>query len=252
MPPGRYLTFGATPPVEGLNEYGEVQGQIVLMTRDEHPAMRYVNLDPVYIARAALLQPADDVETLAAGTGGPVILSIARGPMQVIHVAFDPAQSNWPLHRSWVTFIFNAVEYLGQVGEGFTSKGFTVGGALTARLPASAMNVQLHSPDSMTLPLNPSDPTMLSWGPIRLSGLYMLTWNTQGEEEPKRRAFAVNILSEAEGRISIVEGLTIGRETVAGSSSSASAYTPLWPYAVLFCLAVLMLEWWVYHRKTFI
>ena len=42
MPPARYLTFGVTPPLEGLNEYGDGEGQIILTARDDHPVLRIV------------------------------------------------------------------------------------------------------------------------------------------------------------------------------------------------------------------
>ncbi len=254
MPPGRYLTFGATPPLDGLNDFGETDRQIVLNIRDEHAALRYVSLDNLYIARCRLIQPADDVKVIAEGSQGPVIVSIARGPMQVLHVTFDPLQSNWPLLSSWVTFIFNSVEYLGQIGEGLTTQGFSVGEALTTRLPATAEDIELNVPNGVTHPLTPSDPTRLSWGPIRLGGLYLLNWKTPGSdsEEIQTRAFAVNLLSETEGWIATAENLEVGQDTLSGKSSRGETYTPLWPYAVMFCLAVLMFEWWVYHRKAFI
>ena len=62
----------------------------------------------------------------------------------------------------------------------------------------------------------------------------------------------VNMDAEEEGRIAIVEKLEIGQETVTGSTESSDAYLPLWPYAIGLCLAVLMFEWWVYHRKTYL
>jgi hypothetical protein len=45
LPGGRYLAFGAPPPIEGLNPYGRVDRQIILTTRDQHPVMQNVNID---------------------------------------------------------------------------------------------------------------------------------------------------------------------------------------------------------------
>jgi PAS domain-containing protein len=252
MPPGRYLTFGATPPIEGLNEYSRNQAQIVLNARMEHPALRFVTLDQLFIADCNLVQPAEDIEILAEGTQAPIILGVSRGAMQVIHVTFDPLESNWPFQRSFVTFVFNAVDYLGNIGEGVTERGFAVGEALTTRLPASATNIELRLPDDTIEMPSPSDPTMLSWGPIRLTGLYLLSWDEEGSDERQSRVFAVNLLSESEGRLDAADDLSVGQETVAAAAGDARGYTPLWPYAIVFCLIVLTFEWWVYHRKAYL
>jgi hypothetical protein len=252
MPPGRYLVYGVTPPLAELNEFGQSEAQIVINWDTGHPALRFVNLDSLYIAQSRLVQPSEEAEVLAEGTQGPLLISIARGPMQVLFVTFDPALSNWFRLRSWVTFNQNAVNYLGTIGEGLTSEGFAVGEALTTRLPATATDLELSLPDGTAEPLAATDPTMLSWGPIRLAGLYVLSWAVPETEDRQIRPFAVNILSESEGRIDVVEELEIGQETVTGTAGDTGAYTPLWPYAVGFCLLVLMFEWWVYHKKAFI
>ncbi|MBT8486196.1 MAG: VWA domain-containing protein [Phycisphaerales bacterium] len=252
LPPGRYLSFGATPPVPGLNDFGVGERQVVLNTRDEHPVLRFVRLDDLFIDRCRLLQPEGSVDVLVEGSQGPVIVAASRGPLQLVHVAFDPIESSWPLMRSWVTFLFNAVDYLGHFGEALASRGFVPGEALTTRLPASASDLELRRPDGELVSLGLVDPTMLSWGPIRMSGLYVLSYAMPDANDRQQRAFAVNLLRPEEGDLPPAEQLEVGQETISGRAADASAYTPLWPWAIGFCLVVLMLEWWVYHRKAFL
>ncbi len=253
MPPGRYLSFGEVPPLKGLNKFGEGGSAIILDTKDEHPIFRFVNLDKLYFNKSQLIQPDDDIQVLAETVDGPVIVAISRGSMQAIHVCIDPLDSNWPYLRSWVTFVVNAVEYLGNSGDALAVKGFSAGEALTARLPASATGIVLHEPDDSTHQLQPQDPTQLSWGPIRLAGVYGLDWSEPSFSDKQHRLFAVNLLSELEGDISPADKIFANdQENVTIAGSGSSHYTPLWPWAIGVCLTVLMLEWWVYHRKAYI
>jgi hypothetical protein len=167
-------------------------------------------------------------------------------------VTFDPLRSNWPFQRSFVTFIYNAVDYLGHIGEGLTTEGFRIGEALSTRVPSAATDLRLRTPDGNTIPLRALNETSVNWGPLRLAGLYTLTWQMPGRDEPVERRFAVNLSAQAEGAIAAAEQITIGREEIGGGTADAAGYTSLWPWTVGLCLAVLMLEWWVYHRKTFL
>ena len=252
MPANRYLIFGATPPVEGFTRFGEGDNQVVLNARAEHPVMRFVNLESLFLGAFSLIQPADDVQVLAEGNRSPVIMAISRGPLQIIYLPFDPLDTNWPFQRSFVTFVFNAVEFLGHVGEGLTIRSLVPGDALATRLPATATDIELIGPDGPPERLEPLDPTMLSWGPIRLAGVYLIGWSAPVAAEPQTRAFAVNIESGAEGRIDAAENIEVGQEKIEGTGRDEMAYTPLWPYAITLCLGLLMFEWWVYHRKTYL
>ena len=73
-----------------------------------------------------------------------------------------------------------------------------------------------------------------------------------GEDEPGRRAFAVNLLSPTEGDVAVAETMRLGQEEVSVMEAGDAAYTPLWPWALGACLGLLMLEWWVFHRKSLI
>ncbi len=253
LPPGRYLSFGATPPVEGLNEYGQGGTQLILTTRHEHPVMQNVMLDDLRIAEMTLLQPGDDVQVLVEATGGPAMIAVSRGSFHLIHVTFDPLASSWPFKRSFINFIYNAIEHLGHIGEAVTSEGLRPGEVLTARLPASAQDIELLTPDGTTHRLTPADPSQLSWGPLRLSGPHLLRWTEPGVTGSRRqsRAYAVNLLSETEGNLAVAESIDIGQDSVTGTRADASTHTPLWPWAIALCLGLLMVEWWVYHRKAY-
>ncbi len=252
MPPGRYLIFGPPPPLEGLNPYGTGNDQMALEWRDDHPAMRFVNLDNLYVAKFELIQPDEDVEVLAEGSRTPLIVAISRGPMQVIYCPFDPLDSRWPFDRSWVHFMLNAVDYLGNFGEGLVSQGYHPGEALSARLPSGASDIVLRTPDGQEVSQQPLDPTLWSWGPARLGGVYEVSWTEPGRSDRQRRFFAVNLISSTEGDLPPAPEIRIGQDNVKGVAAADATYTPLWPWALGLCLGLLMIEWWVYHRKTMI
>ena len=91
----------------------------------------------------------------------------------------------------------------------------------------------------------------MSWGPIRLTGVYFLRWSVKQTSEPRERVFAVNLLSDREGDLRPAEQIMTG-EDVHVAGRGGSEYTSLWPWAIGLCLVVIMLEWWVYHKKAYI
>ncbi len=249
MPSGRYLVFGEAPPVDGLNAYGAGGRQLILNIRDEHPAMRHVDLNNLIIQSFTALQPDDDVRILAEGSAGPAIIAVDRAGFNMIYVTNDVLDSNWPMLRSFVTFIFNAVEHLGHIGERLVSESLRPGEALTARLPASAQEIELTLPTGRSERLTPPEPARMSWGPIRLTGPHVLSWTDAVRGEQETRAYTVNLFSETEGNVRVVDALSFGEDRIAGRRAGDGRYTALWPYALLLCLVLLMVEWWVYHRK---
>jgi hypothetical protein len=250
MPAGRYLVFGPPPPLPGLNPFGVGGQQVAIEWRRDDPVLRLVNLSNLFASRVQLIQPDEDVRTLVEGSGSPLVVSAARGPTRLIYCAFDPVETNWPYDRSFVNFVLNAVDVLGHAGSGLTTRSFEPGEPLSDRLPAGATDIRVLQPDGTEEAQQSFDPTMWSWGPARLSGLHQVSYQVQGERES--RLLAVNLLSETEGDLATAERIRIGTEEHGGISGEEASYTPLWPWAIGICLGLLLLEWWVYHRKTYL
>jgi hypothetical protein len=245
LPQGRYLIFGLPSGVEGLNPFGVKERLDVLSVRGEHPVLRAVNLNELYIAKAQAFAPASDVEALVEALGTPLVALVRRGQTQAVIVGFDPLDSNWPFQRGFVTFIANAVEWLGSIDQAAVQEEHRPGQALVARLPPTAREIRMRPPAGAEVEVTPRD-GVVSFGPVERAGIYLLTWkDAQGEG---RRSFAVNP-APGEGYIAAAESISLGTQKVTGQKGTGNILSDLWPYALAAAIALLALEWWVYHRK---
>lgn len=253
LPPGRYLSFGTAPPIDGLRNFGEpASGVIVRRTRDTHPVFRMVNLDDLFIGRLAKVIPGSGVSVLAESGDGPLILEVERGPIHLVHVAFDPLDSNWPYLRSFVNFTANTVDYLGTVGDALTSSAGVPGRPITVRLPADATDVKILPPGGEPLDLRPGQTGLVSWGPVRKAGLHEITWQEPDQPERSRRMVAVNQLDRDERRIGAAESVEIGTAAVQGQRARTGGrrWQDLWPWILVAVIGLSFVEWILWQRQV--
>jgi hypothetical protein len=248
LPAGRYLVLGGTVPMEGLNPYGEKTDVSMRSMQAAHPLLRFVNLDELGVARTVAYSPASDIETIVEGSDGPLIMTASRGGGQAVIVAFNPLDSNWPFQRGFVNFMANAVEYLAASGREAALPTITPGDTQAMRLPSGTRAVTLTSPKGRPQEIAVSDPSQLAVGPLRQAGVWSVRWQESGEE--RTRPIAVALQDPREGRVSTVEDLELGLETVRGVQGGDAARSALWPWLLLAAIAVLVLEWLVYLRKV--
>ena len=244
--PGRYLTFGAPRGIAELNPYGTKEGLAVRAQRAAHPLLRAVNLDDLYVSKATAMAPGSDVESVVDGPDVPMIAVARRGTVTAVVVAFDPLDSNWPFQRSFVTFLANAVEWLGSLDQPAAQAEHRPGDAITARIPGAVREVRVAGP-SIDERITVRDGAV-TFGPVQRAGVYRLTWSDEGAE--RRLEFAVNP-AEGEGWIAAAERVQVGTAVV-DSSGSGGSLSDLWPYALAAALVLLVLEWWAYHRRHWV
>ncbi len=252
--PGRYLTFGALPPMEGLTAGPEVPGDAPLAASDpNHPVNRYVNYDQLVIGKHLTMKLPERGRVLVQGVSGPLVAEISQPQMHAVVLPFNVLESNWIFSPSFVIFMTNAVDYLGRIGEALTEESALPGQALTARLPAGAGDIRLTLPTGNELPLAPIDPTLTTYGPLELAGLYTIHYKAPGSSEPQTRDFAVNMSDLDEGAIKPASEIKMGLDDVASiNPETALQRQSLWPFGVLLALLIVLLEWVVYVRKSYV
>ncbi|MSR43872.1 MAG: VWA domain-containing protein [Phycisphaerales bacterium] len=248
---GRYLIFGAPPTSAGIIPYGTKSSTIVRSIREEHPLLQYVNLDDLFVASMTAVAGGAECEVIVEASEGPLILTMHRGPLTLVYVAFDPMESDWPFQRGFVNFFANALAWLAAGGTAVADEPLAPGDVATARLPAGAHDIAMRDPGGGETPIVVQDAGNLSYGPLARSGVYRLHWSgAKGSSGTNELAFAVNMNARAEGRANAAREIQFATERVAGVQGGAITLSSLWPWLLLGAFVLLCVEWWVWLRRV--
>ncbi len=252
-PPIASLSFGAGLPVPGLN-IGEpaatepttetpppsIPGTPILTWDRDHPVLRHVALDGIYIARP-LRTEADGAHVLARGRNGPLLVLAERLGVRHLVVAFDLQQSNWPLHYGFPIFLASAAEYLTLAGEAATGQAFTTAEAITLRLAPDLASIDVLAPNASNWRTVQARAGVAALGLSERVGL----WETRGGPP----VVAVNLLDETESLAATGEALSISGREVTARSGAASMRQEIWPWLVMAAGVLLVLEWLIYAAR---
>ena len=241
---GRYLLFGPPPPIDAFANFVEGEGQVMLVAKEDHPVMRFVRFEDIIVTEGHHVVTDTNVETLLEGSGWPAVHHFKGNGIQIVYVAFDPLNSNWPFLRSFPFFVFNAVQYLGRIGDPLTEMAKQIGQSITHEVEIGIKTVTIEEPDGRKHIVVVDPYGQVSWGPIRLSGLHDVTWG-----DVNLRVIAINCPTE-ESMISTVKNISIGATTIESSDRGGRSFIQLWPWALGLVLLVLLAEWWVYQQKV--
>lgn len=260
LPPGRYLIFNAVPSDAGVGVLAEVRNSVVIDWSRDHPALRGLSLDSLFISRSRKLelQKGGGARTLVTSDQGPEVVEIATDRARAIVAGFDPADSNWPFNVSFVVFLASAVQYLGADATDGVGLGRIVqpGDHVSERLPPDAADVRLRGPGT-DASLSPAPDGRVVFGPIRTAGLYQLAWRGQAGATDAQsdgravRPFAANLLSPAESDVPALRDLALGSRVVQSAGEGPVRVTRrLWPWLLLAALGIILFEWFIYNRKV--
>ena len=260
LPPGRYLVMGAVPTGPyGLIDKGKSDPtQFVDWARD-HPALRGVSLDaPTIVKSHAIDIPKSAAARVLAFDGnGASIVELSAPESKSIVVPFDFMDSDWAIQLSFVLFLAQSVQYLGDDGSGL-GQMVQPGGVLTDRIPLDAKTVKVRLPNAEQAEMGlPSSDGTIVFGPIQRSGVYQVSWEgPQGPTDAKVgdrsiRPFAANLLDSAESDIAAATTVSLANTKVTADPNAPSQTTrQLWPWLLLAAFCVMLLEWFVYNRKV--
>jgi Ca-activated chloride channel homolog len=215
--------------------------------KNTHPLLRFVNFDNVFINEAIAVKPPNWGVSLVESTEGrPLILAGEINQRRVVWIGFDALQSTWPLRISFPIFIQNALEWLNPASGTASQRTIKAGEALRLPIDQSITTAQVTAPDGTvkTIALEKTAREIV-FGDTTRRGVYQLRAGTND------LPFCVNLMDAGESDIRPRDELPLGKFGAGiAATKMQRANTELWRWIALAGLAVLMFEWWWYHKRT--
>lgn len=243
-PAGNLLAVRSAP-TNWIEVAGRAEAPAVVDWRNTHPLLRFVAFDNVAIAEALSVRAPGWGVSLVDSPATPLILAGEVDRRRVVWLGFDTLQSTWPLRVSFPIFIANAVEWLNPATAQAGRYLVRAGDPLRWPLPESAPSASVRLPDGTekTLTLDAGAREVV-FGETLRRGVYRLSAGTNAV------TFAVNLLDAAESDTAPRPEIRFGEYARAEATTLRPADMELWRWIAAAGLAVLMFEWWFYHKRT--
>ena len=215
-----------------------------------HPVMRFADLEGLHLRKALRTQTQPWGQALAEADSGPLIGVGEHNGLRVISVAFDLSDSDWPLRVSFPIFLTNCVRWLTAAGGlGSSQEETPTGGVASLTLPPGGPSVTIERPDaSKTALAAPATGGLVLVDDTKQAGLYHAHLSS-GQVYP----FAVNLDSRDESALAAQNPPVLNhpgvRAVTAPVPLSRRAKDDLWPTLAAVALGLLLLEWFVFHRR---
>ena len=224
---------------------GRVEAPAIVDWRNTHPLLRFVTFDNVAVAEGLSVKTPGWAVALVESPATPLILAGEVERRRVIWLGFDTLQSTWPLRVSFPIFIANAVEWLNPATASAGQFLVRAGEPLRLPLAAPVAEAKVRLPDGAerTLALGTTAREVV-FGETQRRGVYQVSAGTNTV------SFAVNLLDAAETDTTPKPEIRFGQYARAQATTFQPADLELWRWIAAAGLAVLLFEWWFYHRRT--
>jgi Ca-activated chloride channel family protein len=218
-----------------------------------HPVLRYVSLNQLDIRQAwkAAIKPWG--QELAAHAEGPLIIAGERQEMPVadqrltfrsLYIGFSLLDSDFWERVGFPIFINNAIQWLAaRPGQG-ESQRLKTGETAVVGLPEGVRAATVTDPRGRRHVV-PAEGPVLFFRDTEDAGVYLV----EGPNRFRAR-FTANLLSRDESDTRPRDKLQFGRRPVLAAGPGRRTNQEFWRWLALLALAVLGIEWYVYHRRV--
>jgi aerotolerance regulator-like protein/VWA domain-containing protein len=223
------------------------QPQVFDWNRND-PVMRFVSMRDVRLAEGSAVRLAahPKIVPLVTGTDSPLVCYSQVGSVRHYCVAFDISRSSWARSSVSVSFPILMGNILNEA-----RRGQRLGRAMVAQTgrPWSLGRFEPGTTIAVTGPDGDRFKVAAALAGAdfqegRRVGFYAASG--PGHES----TFALNLASLRESQIAPRERLRgLAGEVVSGKTRVARGTREIWPWAALAAAALLLVEWWVYHRR---
>jgi hypothetical protein len=243
-PKGNVLAF-RTVNTNWVEHVAAVEAPVIVDWKSTHPLLRYAGFDNVQVVQSLTARAPTWAVSILEAPQAPLILAGELGRQRIVWIGFDPLESNWPLRVSFPIFIANAVDWLNPANAKNSQLLIKAGDPFRLTLAEPVRNAEVKLPDGKSRTLNlDSTANELVFGDTAHQGIYHLRAGTN------EVTFCANLLDSAESNIRPKEELKFGEFTRVTATTVQRTNMELWRTLAAIGLAVLLFEWWWYHRRT--
>jgi hypothetical protein len=245
--PGNYFFINAIPVLPGFAATGVEENPAVFDWDTGHPAMRFVELGDVRIARARKITVPPASRVLAESRETPLMAVFAAENRNIVLWSFDIYRSNLPLRVAFPILVSNALDWLLRSGASMESSTLATGQLIQLDAPENFRSGVIVDPSGQGWTLVPGAGGRLLFDRTSLAGFY----NPEVNGHPIR-GFGVSLLNAAESDIAPREALNFENRELRAAKGGAAMNREVWKWFALAALALLILEWIVYHKRIWV
>ncbi len=250
------------PPSDGA--FGSVDGREEAPAIDrpdpDEPLLRFVDLSSVHVGRARQVQLADGLRAVVTSTrGSPLVAAGDVGGSRLGLIGFDLDESDLPLQIAFPLLTSNLVDFLLPTAEGVLPSSMPLGASLAVNVDPSLERVVLSTSNgdrttSAELPVVGGRVTLPAADAVGVREL-----RVADDDEDRERAgallgsTAVNLFSSDESDVAPGDAerlVEMGRVTAGEERPAQTARAEWWWPLALAALALLAVEWLLFHRPT--
>lgn len=222
-----------------------VEGPTIVGLKASHALARFVTFDNVLIGEALEVKPPSWSVAIAETAKRALVVAGEIDRRRVVWVGFQVTRSTWPQRISFPIFIANAVEWLNPAAVNAAQLSVRAGSPFRYSLPAGHTNAQITLPDGTKRRLVlDAQAREIVFGETQRQGIYRM------ESGTNRVTFCVNLLDAAESSTRPRAELEFGKFGKVSASAPRRANLEIWRWIAAAALAVLLFEWWFYHKRT--
>lgn len=209
---------------------------------EQHPVLHYVNLAAAQISRGHALQAAVGAKVLAWAGEQPVIVAQEKAELRMLAFGWNFLDSDLPLRVGFPVLLSNSIQWLAQARGAARPMTVRPGGSLRFSAPPEATVAEAILPDGQRrqVPVVNGEVAFLDTDRV---GVYRM------KAADRQWRWAVDMRSDEESNISPDKEVKLGARSVQAGTGPPRVEYQLWPYLILFALAVLLGEWHLYHRR---
>ena len=150
--------------------------------------------------------------------------------------------TNWNLKLSFPVFLRNLLYQFGHVSDASAEETTPPGEPKLLRPDGGPAEIEVADPQRKSTRLKRSSSLEFTYANTDRQGVYQATWPGGS------RAFAVNLLDAEESNTQPRDEVRLGDQAIEADRERLASYDT-WKWVALAALALLLVEWAVYHRR---